>query len=100
MALQVKGGRAKVATNLKQVVKPYLLRKVLITTHQCTSFLARIATVMVVSLAWPLEVGMLLPHIIHPLIAWRLKQLVHLLQQGVSLQPWHQGTHVALQVNV
>ena len=55
---------------------------------------------MVVTLAWPLEVGMWLSYIIHPLIAWRLKQLVHLLQQGVSLQTWHQGTHVALQVNV
>ena len=71
-----------------------------INTHQCPSFLARVTTVMVVTLARSFEVGMWFPHIVYPLVAWRLKQLVHLLQQGVPLQTWHQSTHVVLQANV
>ena len=55
---------------------------------------------MVVTLARSFEVWMWLSNIVHPLIARRLKQLVHLLQQSVPLKAWHQGTHAALQANL
>ena len=74
---------------------------------------------MVVTLARPLEIRMSLAHVVHPLVAcrgminkilknetkkelvaWRLKQLVHLLQQCVSLQSWDQATHLDLQAKI